>query len=83
MNCSYCNRTATHLGEGERVCEKHVHEPAKGEYISLVPCEECGNSDTMPPYTSEKGTHFPGYYCEGCGHTTYTETSPRPTRTNR
>jgi hypothetical protein len=35
-----------------------------------VPCADCGGP-TIPPYTDAAGRRFDGFYCEGCGWTTY------------
>jgi len=37
MSCSYCDERATHVGEGEVVCPRHIHPDASGEYRELAP----------------------------------------------
>lgn len=31
-SCTYCDRPATHVGEGEKVCRAHIYPDAANEY---------------------------------------------------
>lgn len=44
-NCDYCDEPATHYGEGEYVCERHIYPAARGEYKKVSNRREAPKSD--------------------------------------